>query len=530
MRVDDHNASAHDGAPPGGDYNLLPYPSMPIAYTQPARLAALTALFGLTAPAADRARVLELGCASGGNIIPLAARFPSAHFVGIDLSQRHIDDGWRRIAALGLANIELRQGDLTKIAFARQQFDYVICHGVFSWVPKDAQEAILCICRDTLAPNGVATISYNVLPGWHLRSIVRDICIHHVGKDGPPMVRVAAARRALELIATSVKETEAYGLLLRNEATRIGRRPAAYILGEFLVADNTPCYFHEFIEWAGNYGLSYLCEADLNSSIPEIRNPETRRRNRALAGSNPVALEQYIDFFTGRTFRRSVLIRSQQSAHVKRNRNFERLRSLHFVSAIRKVPSKSSENLSTFLDGQGRRIKARDHSVSEALSRLADSYPATLTLDELTEPLARKNERSEAAEKVCKAIFALVLAGQAVASTVPFRATRADTEHPKVWSLARMEASVNQPWLTTLNHLPVPLRLVPVALLPHLDGNNDCETLREFIVEALMHGSIKTPELPKCRAHEPALLGAVAEEYLQRALSQLAAYALLEAS
>ena len=194
----------------------------------------------------DRARVLELGCASGGNIIPLAARFPNARFLGIDLAQRHIADGRQRIAALGLANVELRQGDVTQVVFAGEHFDYVICHGVFSWVPQAAQDAILKICGEALATNGVATISYNVLPGWHLRRIVRDICLHHVGKDGPPQQRVVGARRLLEQIAKSASETDPYGQLLRNEAMRTARRPASYILGEFLAADNAPCYFHEF--------------------------------------------------------------------------------------------------------------------------------------------------------------------------------------------------------------------------------------------------------------------------------------------
>jgi len=206
-RADDQNAAAHAGAPPGGDYNLLPYTSMPFAYTQPAHLAAIATLFGLEAPAADRARVLEIGCASGGNIIPLAARFPNTRFLGIDLAQRHIDEGRRRIAALGLANVELRQGDLTQVAFAGEQFDYVVCHGVFSWVPRAAQDAIFRVCGETLATNGVAAISYNVFPGWHMRRIVRDICLHHVGKEGPPRQRVAGARRLLEEIAKSASDT-----------------------------------------------------------------------------------------------------------------------------------------------------------------------------------------------------------------------------------------------------------------------------------------------------------------------------------
>src|SRR5215831_1986601 len=121
MRFEDEFAEGgRVGELPGDEYDQLPYPSMPFAYTQPARLAALTALFGVEAPAADTAHVLELGCASGGNIIPLAARFPNASFLGIDLSQRQIDDGRRRIAALGLSNVEIRQGDLAATLTLKQ--------------------------------------------------------------------------------------------------------------------------------------------------------------------------------------------------------------------------------------------------------------------------------------------------------------------------------------------------------------------------------------------------------------------------
>ena len=134
--------AAYIDADAASDYDLLPYPSMPITYTQPAHLAALATLFGVAAPGVDRARVLELGCASGGNIIPLAVRFPNASFTGVDLSNRHVGDGRERIAALALKNIRLQQGDLTTFDLGGEQFDYVICHGVFSWVPKAAQDAM----------------------------------------------------------------------------------------------------------------------------------------------------------------------------------------------------------------------------------------------------------------------------------------------------------------------------------------------------------------------------------------------------
>src|SRR5436309_1556438 len=81
------------------------------------------------------ARVLELGCAAGGNIIPLAARNPNASFIGIDLSSAQVESGRARIAQLGLSNIELRCESFSDAAAPDAAFDYIVCHGVYSWVP-----------------------------------------------------------------------------------------------------------------------------------------------------------------------------------------------------------------------------------------------------------------------------------------------------------------------------------------------------------------------------------------------------------
>ena len=113
---------AHQGAI--GLYETLPYDSMPFAHTQPSNLAALATLFGHTPPNVGTARVLDLGCASGGNIVPLAARFPKAQFTGIDLSRRHVDIARERIAALGLTNIAIRQGDLAEESEAPTRFSH----------------------------------------------------------------------------------------------------------------------------------------------------------------------------------------------------------------------------------------------------------------------------------------------------------------------------------------------------------------------------------------------------------------------
>src|SRR6185503_4920215 len=103
------------------------------------------------------ARVIEIGCAAGGNLIPYAAAHPQARVVGIDLSQVQIDQGRARTRALGLDNVDLIAGDIARMDLAGLgQFDFVIAHGVYSWVPAEVQKALLSAFRRLLAPEGVA--------------------------------------------------------------------------------------------------------------------------------------------------------------------------------------------------------------------------------------------------------------------------------------------------------------------------------------------------------------------------------------
>jgi SAM-dependent methyltransferase len=149
------------------DYDSAPYDSHAYPQSAPGHLAAIAYLFGLDTPEASTARVLEIGCAAGGNLIPFAAGHPRARVVGIDLSQVQIDQGRVRVQALGLDNLELLTGDIARMDLAAMgQFDFIICHGVYSRVPDEVQEAILSAISAVLAAEGVAYIRYNVYPGW----------------------------------------------------------------------------------------------------------------------------------------------------------------------------------------------------------------------------------------------------------------------------------------------------------------------------------------------------------------------------
>jgi SAM-dependent methyltransferase len=522
--------SASTGPNAAVEYDLLPYPSMPFPETQPAHLAALATLFGMTAPDVDRARVLELGCASGGNIIPLAARLPQAHFVGFDLSRRHIDDGRKRIAALGLANITLEQADLTSLDLGGQEFDYIVCNGVLSWVPPATREAILRLCRQALSPNGVATVSYNAFPGWHLRMVIRDLCLHYAGTEGSPRQRVARARAALEQIAANADTAEPYGLLLRAEARRLRGVPASYILGEFLAPDNAPCTVTDFAAQAGDNGLDYLCELDICAGVPQALVPAMRQRLMEPAGADRMALEQHVDFLTGRLLRRSVLVRRPSTSSPPRALAPLRLDMLHISSPIRLDPTEGAGGASVFRDPRGRPITVPDARISRALARLGQAFPASLTLHELSTDQENAAGADDISARLREVVLALVLAGRASVSTHALRVGAAAGTRPAACRVARMEAQAGQPWITSLRHAGVPVNPVIRAMLPHLDGTRDRAMLRDLLSAALRDGAVKVPELTNGQPPSQDRIDLVAAEYVELGLAYLAQHGLLEST
>ena len=171
-------------------YDAVPYKDYPYPFTHPRCLETTATLFGMRPPDIRRCRTLELGCAAGGNLIPQALDLPEATFLGIDLSERQITQGRRTLEDLGQKNIELRQANLMDIDESWGQFDYIISHGVFSWLPPVVQDKLLEVSARNLSPQGVAFVSYNVYPGWHLANVVRDLMQYHAGQFDDPLKKI----------------------------------------------------------------------------------------------------------------------------------------------------------------------------------------------------------------------------------------------------------------------------------------------------------------------------------------------------
>ena len=289
------------------NYDEVPYIRLTYAESHPDRLATVATLFGLVPPEVATCRVLELGCASGDNLCAMAVGMPTASFTGLDYSPRQIEQATQLARQLKLENVSFRCVDMAEVSDSWGQFDYIIAHGLYSWVEKPLQDKLLSICRGNLQPNGVAYVSYNVLPGWQMRGIVRDIMRLHTyhSPDG-----LTGARQLVDLLAKHSKPDSAYGVMLRAESKHIREQPDAYLLHDYLEETNDAVYFQEFVASAQEHQLQYLGDAEFRSMLQsDVPTPVAEVLNKTTR--DLLVMEQYLDFFRNRIFRRSLLVHKE---------------------------------------------------------------------------------------------------------------------------------------------------------------------------------------------------------------------------
>jgi SAM-dependent methyltransferase len=187
-------------------------------------------------------------------------------------------------------------------------FDYILVHGVYSWVPAEVQQALLRVCSRNLAPNGLAYVSYNTYPGWHFRGGVREMLLRHDQPSLPPATRIARAREFVAFLSKAAAPfDEAYAGALQFEAETLALATDTYVFHEEFEDVNQPLYFEQFAREAAAAGLQYVAEAQPTAKDAELTS-EVDRQIESWTDDR-IAKEQYLDFVRNRSFRRSILCR-----------------------------------------------------------------------------------------------------------------------------------------------------------------------------------------------------------------------------
>lgn len=478
-------------------YDLVPYTSYPYARTHPDRLATVGRLFGMQPAPVEACRVLELGCASGGNLVPMAEQLPGSEFVGVDLGARQIEQGRADVRALGLRNVELRHGDLCEVDEGWGAFDYVICHGVYSWVAPAVQRRIMRIFAERLRPQGIAYVSYNTYPGWHLREAVRHMTRYHAAQFSDPGQRTAQARALVDFLAGAVEPSSAYGQLLRRELEVLQRTGADYLFHEHLEEDNTPLYFHELVERAHAEGLQYLGEADVHTMLTEGLPPEVAR---TLGRISPdiIAMEQYLDFVHNRQFRGTLLC--QAGLTLRRALGAEQVRGgwLGFGGdAVGEVELAVGVTARFVVTG-GLEVETAQPVAKAALMLLRRAWPDRVRFETLVDgALAMVREAGmelaigveDAMRGLGADLLALYCRGAVELHRWRPSLTTAVGERPRASAHARLQAGRGG-FVTSQRHQRVDLSPLAAAVVRRLDGGHEREALLEALVSDVQQGRL----------------------------------------
>lgn len=509
-------------------YNAVPYESHPFPQSAVEHLEATAFLFGLAAPAARTARVLELGCAAGGNLIPFAARYPLARCLGVDLSPVQIGQGRQAIARAGLGNIELRAMNLAEIDASFGQFDYIICHGVYSWVPAKVQEAILRICADNLASEGVVYLSYNTYPGWKAREIVRDAMILRGGPRDTPAEKLAYARGMLEFLAASARPDTVLRKALEESLPLVRNASGDYLLHEFLEPYNAPCYFKELLARAEVRGLAYLAEAELPNMFVQNYDAQVREPLMRECGGSQILMEQYLDFVANRCFRQTLLIHQARGPEIRYQLQPERLLALEYAGAFglegTGVQPGSGPQVFTVARAQ---VTLHEPAQKLAAQLLGQCSPATMMATALVAAVAARLGEPEA--QVAPHVM-LFLGDMVIAGLVRFRRTPAQSG-ARLSELPRAPVDVRSaqglpmtsgPNATACNlwHESVGVSPIERTLLPLLDGTRSHEALATHVAGEARAGRLRFFEDGQLLVDE-ALLPSFARQQVAAALANL---------
>lgn len=468
-------------------YDQMPYESHPYWQSNPKHLKTMGTLFGMNPVPLAKAKILELGCAAGGNLIPFACEFPKSECVGIDLSSVQVNEGQSTIDALKLKNIKLHNMSITDIDESFGKFDYIIVHGVISWVPENVREKIFEICKKNLTPNGIAYISYNTLPGWNMVRSLRDMMLYHCAPFKSDKEKVDQARFLLQFMREATENANSpYAKFLESEVKLLENQTDYYLRHDHLEENNFQFYFHEFMQNARQNGLQYLSDAHVSSMY--LGNLPKKAAEKLSEIKEIVRTEQYMDYVTNRRFRCTLLC--HDSVKLSRNISNEDIEKFYLTFPIYTesnitqeqvndpmysalfylTPQKNTGSFSTVLPALKAILAIFQENinnplkVTDAINLAAERFPDI--------------KKSEIKTEFYKIAMRFVLSGYIKISGDPRSHSVELTDKPKVHKLARAQSEkLNNVWVTNLNHQTVRVSPVEKFVLRYLDGTVTKEDL-----------------------------------------------------
>lgn len=274
----------------------------------PPRLRLVAALNGFAPPPATEFSYCELGCAHADTLVALAAANPRAHFVGVDFNAEHIAHARGLAFEAGMDNVHFYDLDFEALLGEELgPFDFVVAHGVLSWVAPQKRKAVLEFASSRLKPGGLLHVSYNALPGWAALEPLRQLLTSAAGDDSLERARqgLAFARQLSELGAEYFVQNPPARQMLET----LEKLGLSYLVHEYLHAHWQPMYFAQVAAEMAACDLYFAGVQPLALNFRELAVPASTAP--LFEGKDRIAFESLKDFALNEYFRRDVYVKGR---------------------------------------------------------------------------------------------------------------------------------------------------------------------------------------------------------------------------
>ncbi len=252
---------------------------------------------------------LDLGSGLTRSTIVNAAAFPQAEFHACDFNPTHIQTAERYQARLGIANLRLHQARFEELLDQDlPRFDFIVLHGVYSWVDSAARAAIRRIIARRLKDGGIVYVSYNCLPGWSAEAPLRKLLVELARtEDGSHDQRAKNAAGVLRRFAGGGFKYAQENPSVNDAIKSIAEASGDYLAHEYLNDTWALYYSVDVADDMADAGLRYVGSASLPHNHPVLT--LDKRAAEVIAGLPGPRLQQLVaDYACNQRFRRDVFV------------------------------------------------------------------------------------------------------------------------------------------------------------------------------------------------------------------------------
>lgn len=408
----------------------------------PAHIQLALANVALLPPATrDGFNYCELGFGQGVTLNVLSSAHPGARFFGNDFNPEHVRFARSMQAASGS---DLFTCEDSFEAFCDRdlpEFDFIVAHGIWSWVNPEQWRHLVRFVRERLRPGGVLYVSYNALPGWAkfmpMHELISTMSRLGVPPDAGSGVRLA---RTLALAKTVVDQNSGYFEInpaAKQRFEQLGGESPHYLAHEYLNQHWTPTYFHQVEQQLREAKLTYACQAHLLSHLDFLElGPGQVEYLRSI--ESPTLRETVRDFLCNRQFRRDLYVKGP----ARLSSAEQRQRLLRFAFALR-VPARSICLTVSAALGQA---DLEPKLYGEVIAKLQSNLARATTLQEF---ISDAELGRHGFGRIYQALFMLVAKGDVavVGEVATGRDQRPGTERLNAWLLDQATRNLGLPML-----------------------------------------------------------------------------------